>query len=83
MASASKSLDEGYLNTPRTSRIISGAVRTLEKLGLKGSMVERAGAGDSRYFSPECVETIDFGPDEYVEMWGLGRVGAFYIGIRF
>jgi succinyl-diaminopimelate desuccinylase len=79
----------GYLNTPRTSKIVSRAVRTLKRLGLKGSVVERAGASDSRYFSPEGVEAIDFGPiggnihgpDEYVEIWSLERARAFYIGV--
>jgi len=44
-------------------------------------VVERAGASDSRYFSPEGVEAIDFGPDEYVEIWSLERARAFYIGV--
>jgi len=79
----------GYLNTPRTSKIVSRSVRTLKRLGLKDSVVERAGASDSRYFSPEDVEAIDFGPiggnihgpDEYVEIWSLERARAFYIGV--
>jgi len=79
----------GYLNTPRSSRLVSKAVKTLEKLGLRGSVVERAGASDSRYFSPENVEAIDFGPvggnihgpDEYVEIWSLDKARAFYVGI--
>ncbi|MEM2552045.1 MAG: M20/M25/M40 family metallo-hydrolase [Sulfolobales archaeon] len=79
----------GYLNTPRTSRIVSKALRILERMGLPAKVVERAGASDSRYFSPEGVESIDFGPvggnvhgyDEYVEIWSLERAKRFYIDI--
>lgn len=79
----------GYLDTPRSSRIVSKALKTLERIGLKGLTVERAGASDSRYFSPEGVEAIDFGPvggnihgpDEYVEIWSLGKAREFYIEI--
>ena len=79
----------GYLNTPRSSRIVSKALKTLERIGLEGRAVERAGASDSRYFSPEGVEAIDFGPvggnihgpDEYVDIWSLGKTREFYIEI--
>lgn len=61
----------GYLNTPRTSKIVSRAVRTLKRLGLKGSVIERAGASDSRYFSPEGVEAIYTAP---MNMWRYGAL---------
>lgn len=76
----------GYLNTPRSSRIVSKALGVLERMGLAAKVVERAGASDSRYFSPEGVESIDFGPlggnihgpDEFVDVWSLERAGRFY-----
>jgi succinyl-diaminopimelate desuccinylase len=79
----------GYLNTPRNSIIVAKSIKTLEKIGIRGSVVERAGASDSRYFSPEGVEAIDFGPvggnihgpDEYVEIWSLERAKSFYIRV--
>ncbi|GAY25045.1 hypothetical protein ATG_02480 [Desulfurococcaceae archaeon AG1] len=79
----------GYLNTPRTSRIVTKSLRVLERMGLPAKVVEKAGASDSRYFSPEGVESIDFGPvggnvhgyDEYVEIWSLERAKRFYIDI--
>ncbi|MEM1610512.1 MAG: M20/M25/M40 family metallo-hydrolase [Sulfolobales archaeon] len=79
----------GYLNTHKSSRIVAKAFKTLEKIGLRGSVAERAGASDSRYFSPEGVEAIDFGPvggnihgpDEYVELWSLDTAKLFYVGL--
>ncbi len=76
----------GYLDTPPNSRIVKRAIEVLEKLGLEPKVVERAGASDSRYFSPLGVEAIDFGPvggnahgpDEYVEIWSLDPLAKFY-----
>lgn len=76
----------GYLDTPRSSRIVKKALRVLKTLGLRPSVVERAGASDSRYFSPFGIEAIDFGPvggnahgpDEYVEIWSLEPLARFY-----
>jgi len=76
----------GYLDTPPSSRIVKKAIEVLEKLGLEPQVVERAGASDSRYFSPLGVEAIDFGPvggnahgpDEYVEIWSLDLLAKFY-----
>ena len=76
----------GYLDTPRNSRIIRKAEKVLESLGIEPRVVEKAGASDSRYFSPLGVEAIDFGPvgggahgpDEYVEIWSLDLLTRFY-----
>ncbi|MEM0043684.1 MAG: M20/M25/M40 family metallo-hydrolase [Sulfolobales archaeon] len=76
----------GYLYTPMSSRIIEKSIKILRRLGIKPSIVERAGASDSRYFSPLGVEAIDFGPvggnahgpDEYVEVWSLEPLERFY-----
>lgn len=76
----------GYLDTPKSSRIVKKAIKVLKELGLKPEVVERAGASDSRYFSPFGVEAIDFGPvggnahgpDEYVEIWSLEPLAKFY-----
>lgn len=79
----------GYLNTPRGSRMVQEGLRVLASLGLEGSVVERAGASDSRYFSPLGIECIDFGPvggnvhgpDEYVELWSVEKASKFYSGL--
>ncbi|MEZ0290235.1 MAG: M20/M25/M40 family metallo-hydrolase [Sulfolobales archaeon] len=79
----------GYLDTPRDSILVKRALEILERLRLKPVVAEKAGASDSRYFSPLGIQSIDIGPigggahgpDEYVELWSLNVLERFYIEI--
>lgn len=76
----------GYLDTDRGSKIVQVSSEVLRKLGIKPHIVERAGASDSRFYSPHGVESIDFGPiggnvhgpNEYVDIRSIGIAARFY-----
>ncbi len=78
--------ESGYLYTPRDARIVKEALEAAEKVGIKVSVGEAAGASDSRYFSPKGVESIDFGPiggnvhgpDEWALIESLEALPRFY-----
>ena len=76
----------GYLYTSKASRLVSIASSINRGLGLPGEPIEAGGASDSRYFSPEGVESIDYGPlggnvhgpNEYVYISALEKTIVFY-----
>ncbi len=76
----------GYLYTPASSSLVATALMVNKALGLPDKPVEAGGASDSRYFSPEGVKAIDYGPrggnvhgpDEYVEVEALEKAVRFY-----
>lgn len=75
-----------WLYTPVNATVVRAALEVLREMGEKPVVIEGAGASDSRWFSMNGVEAIDFGPrggnvhgvDEYVELSSLLKLPEFY-----
>ena len=77
----------GFLYTDKGSNIVKLALKALENSSLKPVTIEACGASDSRFFSPEGIQCIDFGPqggnvhgpNEYVHISSLKKAYNFYM----
>jgi succinyl-diaminopimelate desuccinylase len=76
-----------FMNTPETARLVQAAQKVAEKLGLDSQPTELAGASDTRHFTTQPVEAIDYGPvgyghhgaNEHVVLESIPRTADFYI----
>lgn len=76
----------GCVMTDPQAPLIQTAKEVASTLGIPPRVVERQGSSDSRHFSPQGVECIDFGPqggnlhgpNEYVVVSTLERAAKFY-----
>ncbi len=77
----------GCLMTDPNGNLVRTAKEVASKLGIPPRVTERQGSSDSRYFSAQGVECIDFGPEggnlhgpeEYVVVSSLERAARFYV----
>ncbi len=77
----------GCVMTDPQAPLIHAAREVASTLGIPPRVVERQGSSDSRHFSSQGVECIDFGPqggnihgpNEYVVVSTLERAAKFYV----
>ncbi len=77
----------GYLNSRENGKLVTEAKEVCDTMNLSPYTIEMGGATDSRWFSGENIDAIEFGPlganvhgkNEYVELESLKQVETFYI----
>jgi succinyl-diaminopimelate desuccinylase len=80
-------MGRAFMNTPEDTRLVRTAKMVAEMLGVKSQPIELGGASDTRHFTDQTIEAIDFGPigfavhgsNEHVLLQSIPQTAKFYI----